>query len=167
MDILVEPEGWLNWGEHRVRCALGKGGIRNPKTEGDGGTPSGCFSLRRVLFRRDRLKEPTTGLSVQPIHPTDGWCDDPTDPLYNRPVQLPYPARHEQLWRADEIYDIIVVLGHNDDPVVPSDGSAVFLHVAKPDFSATEGCVAIKKSDLLDLLTACSVKDRLCINQPA
>src|SRR3546814_7129542 len=95
---------------------------------------------------------PVTGLPCEPIAPDDGWCDDPGDPAYNRPVRLPYPASHERLAREDHLYDVVVVLGHNDDPVVPGAGSAVFLHLARSDYGATEGCVALALRDLLEVL---------------
>jgi L,D-peptidoglycan transpeptidase YkuD (ErfK/YbiS/YcfS/YnhG family) len=91
-------------------------------------------------------------LPIAPLRPEDGWVDAPADPNYNRLVTLPYAASHEELWRDDALYDVIVVIGYNTDPVVPGAGSAIFLHVAKPDFSATEGCIAIAKPVLLSLL---------------
>ena len=84
--------------------------------------------------------------------PEDGWCDDPQDPAYNRHVRLPYPASAERLWRDDGVYDIVVVLGHNDDPPVPGLGSAIFLHLCRPGFPPTEGCIAIERPELEDLL---------------
>lgn len=167
MDILVKPDGWLTWPEGRVRCALGKGGVRADKAEGDGATPVGCFPLRRVLYRSDRVAKPDTALECQPLRPADGWCDDPQDLLYNRPVQTPYPSHHEVLWRADAIYDVLVVLGHNDDPVRPGAGSAIFLHVAREEYAPTEGCVAVRRDDLLALLERCGIGDRLCVTAPS
>lgn len=163
MDILVSADGWVRWPGGSARCALGRGGIRTDKREGDGATPVGRFPLRHVLYRPDRLAPPATALPVAPIAPEDGWCDDPADPAYNRPVRLPYPARHEELWRADEVYDVIVVLGHNDDPVVPGAGSAVFLHVARPDYAPTAGCVALAPGDLLRLLGDCPAASWLVV----
>lgn len=156
MHVAVHADGWLTWAGRRVRCALGPAGIRADKREGDGATPAGRFPLRRVLWRADRLAPPETGLPLQPLGPRDGWCDDPADPRYNRPVGLPYPASAERLWRADAVYDVIVVLGHNDDPPRPGCGSAIFLHVARPDFAPTQGCVALALDDLLALLRACA-----------
>ena len=149
-----------------MRCALGRGGVRLDKREGDGATPIGCFPLRRLLFRADKLSRPTSGLPVGALDPRDGWCDDPLDPLYNRPVRLPYPGRHERLWREDEIYDAIVVLGHNDDPVVPGRGSAVFLHIARSDFAQTEGCIALMREDLLKVVAEAGIGDCLVIREP-
>jgi L,D-peptidoglycan transpeptidase YkuD (ErfK/YbiS/YcfS/YnhG family) len=108
--------------------------------------------MRRVLYRPDRLSAPATPLPVAPLTPNDGWCDDPADPLYNRPVQLPYAGRHEELWRADDLYDVIVVIGHNDAPVVAGMGSAVFMHLASADYRPTQGCIALVRQDLLDIL---------------
>jgi L,D-peptidoglycan transpeptidase YkuD (ErfK/YbiS/YcfS/YnhG family) len=156
--------GRLVWAGREVVCTLGHGGIRADKREGDGATPAGLFTLRRVLWRADRLADPpVTRLPCAPILPTNGWCDWPEDPLYNRPVTLPYPARHERMWRDDALYDIVVIIGHNDDPVVPGAGSAVFMHLARTDGGPTEGCVGLAHGDLLALLAACGPGDALRI----
>jgi L,D-peptidoglycan transpeptidase YkuD (ErfK/YbiS/YcfS/YnhG family) len=159
--ITVAAPGIATWGAKRYRCALGAGGITSSKREGDGATPVGCFALRYVLYRADRMGPPVTGLRLETIAPDDGWCDDSPDPNYNRPVTLPYPGRTERLQRDDEIYDVVVVLGHNDDPVVPGDGSAIFLHVARADYAPTAGCVALTRPDLFELLAGCGPKARL------
>lgn len=151
-DAIVTGDGVLRCAGRAWRCALGRGGIRSDKREGDGATPVGRFALRRLLYRSDRLATPLTALPVATIGPQDGWCDDPAHPAYNRPVTLPFAASHERLWRDDALYDVIVVLGHNDAPPVPGLGSAIFLHVARPDYGPTEGCVALALPDLLDLL---------------
>tara|TARA_B100000676_G_scaffold301900_1_gene349771 strand:- start:1504 stop:2019 length:516 start_codon:yes stop_codon:yes gene_type:complete len=166
MDITVSPAGTLSYGDKTVRCALGRGGVRSDKHEGDGATPGGCYPLRRVLYRTDRLAEPETGLPVKAIGPSDGWCDAPEDARYNQPVTLPYPASAEALWREDGLYDLIVVLGHNDDPPEPGAGSAIFWHVAWPDYEPTEGCVAIPCDELVEILKGCGPGDRLCISAP-
>jgi L,D-peptidoglycan transpeptidase YkuD (ErfK/YbiS/YcfS/YnhG family) len=163
MDALVEPDGWVVSPAGRVRCALGRAGVRADKHEGDGATPAGTFVLREVLYRPDRLAPPKTRLPVRAIEPSDGWSDDPADQLYNRPVARPHPHSHEALWRDDGLYDVVVVIGHNDDPVVPGRGSAVFIHVASPGFRPTAGCVALGLPDLLALLAACAPGDRIVI----
>ncbi len=156
MDLIVSrsPDGtWrAAFGARRWRCAIGPAGVSADKREGDGATPVGGFALRRVLYRPDRLARPETGLPVAALRPEDGWCDDPDDAAYNRPVRLPYAASHERLWRDDGIYDVIVVLGYNDEPPVAGRGSAVFLHVARPDYGPTAGCVALALADLLTVL---------------
>lgn len=140
-------------GVKSYRCAIGKGGAvpAEQKTEGDGATPLGRWPLRRIYYRPDRTGPPQSGLERRPLGAEDGWCDAPLDPFYNRPVTLPYPASHERLWRTDHAYDVIVELGHNDTPPIPYRGSAVFMHVAKPDFKPTEGCIALRLDDLLEL----------------
>ncbi|MFC5308527.1 L,D-transpeptidase [Azospirillum picis] len=154
----------LRWPGGEAPCVLGRGGVREDKREGDGATPVGRFVLRRVLWRADRLPCPQTGLPVQPIAVDDGWCDAPDDPAYNRPVRRPYPASHETMWRDDHVYDIVVVMGHNDDPVVPGHGSAVFLHLARPDRAPTAGCVALAMEDMLRLLKECGPGSALSVS---
>ncbi len=138
----------------RYRAALGRGGVRTRKHEGDGATPTGPMLLRRLLYRADRVPIPKAAVPREPIAPEDGWCDDPADPAYNRQIRLPHQARHETLWRQDGLYDIVGVLGWNDAPVVAGLGSAIFLHVARPDFAPTDGCIALAMPDLCRVLAA-------------
>lgn len=163
MDIVVHPQGYVTWLGDAASCVLGRGGIRRDKREGDGATPVGRFPLRRVLWRADRLAKPETSLLCSPIESDDGWCDDPADPAYNRPVKVPYPASHEEMWRGDHLYDIVIVIGHNDDPVVAGAGSAVFLHLARDDRQPTAGCVAFDRADLLRLLRVCDERTVLSV----
>ena len=168
MDLIVRRQNaeWRARAGTRVwRCAVGKAGTRPEadKREGDGATPLGRYALRRLVYRPDRVSPPRTRLPVAPLSPEDGWCDAPGDPAYNRPVRLPHPTSHERLWRADEIYDVIVILGHNDDPPVAGMGSAIFLHVARADYGPTEGCVALALPDLLDFLKDADTRCRACI----
>ncbi|HWD26843.1 MAG TPA: L,D-transpeptidase family protein [Rhizomicrobium sp.] len=145
------------------RRALGRCGAGIKQCEGDGVTPRGTWPARRVLYRADKLAKPQTALPIAAIAPGDGWCDAPDDPAYNTQVTLPFPAGHERLWRDDDLYDLVVVLGFNDDPVVPGAGSAIFLHVARPDFGPTEGCVAFALSDLLAIVARLSPGDTVTI----
>ena len=154
MRAVVGTDGFLVLGGARYRVALGRGGVRADKREGDGATPAGVLPLRRVLYRADRVARPRAAVPVLPLAPHDGWCDDPADAAYNRPVRLPHPARHEELWRADALYDVVGVLGWNDAPVAPGRGSAIFLHPARPDYAPTEGCVALAPPDLRAVLEA-------------
>ena len=148
----VRSDRTLLWRGRRLRCALGRSGIATAKREGDGATPAGELPLRRLLYRADRLPPPPGSLPREPIAVTDGWCDDAAHPDYNRQVSLPHPARHENLSREDHLYDLVGVLGWNDDPVVSGRGSAIFLHVARGNYPPTEGCVALALPDLLMLL---------------
>jgi L,D-peptidoglycan transpeptidase YkuD (ErfK/YbiS/YcfS/YnhG family) len=153
MRAIVTPAGTFTIGAETFRAALGFGGIRLDKREGDGATPVGVLPLREVFYRADRLPAPKCAVPIRPLAPSDGWCDDPTHPAYNRAVQLPITASAETLWRDDASYDIIGVLGWNDDPVQPGKGSAIFLHVARQDYAMTEGCIALVLADLRHVLS--------------
>ena len=159
----ASSNGLLQWGGHKVRCALGRSGITavDLKREGDGASPAGVWPMRQLFWRADRLARPETALPVTALIPEAGWCDDPADPFYNRPVILPYPASHEKLWREDGLYDLIVELGYNDAPVEKGKGSAIFLHLARENYSPTEGCVACALPDLLALLRDAKPGDEL------
>ena len=163
MEIIVRPDGTLQWKERTVTCVLGRGGPSADKREGDGATPVGRFPLREAFYRADRMAKPGTGLPLRAITATDGWCDDPADSAYNRFVELPYPGRHENLWREDGLYDLVIVVGYNDDPPVSGRGSAIFIHCAAPDLAPTEGCVALKRDDLLALAGDCQKGDFLVV----
>jgi L,D-peptidoglycan transpeptidase YkuD (ErfK/YbiS/YcfS/YnhG family) len=152
LSRLVVNAGRLSAGSFNFACAVGRSGIRAKKREGDGATPSGCFPLRRLLYRPDRHISIATGLPVQKLQPDDAWCDDPSDPHYNQFIKRPTSARHEILWRTDTLYDVIVVIGYNDAPVIAGRGSAIFLHIASPDMTPTDGCVALAAADLLHLV---------------
>lgn len=151
---VVRSDGRLALGAQIFRVALGRGGVRADKQEGDGATPVGLLPLRRVLYRADREPPPLVAVPREPLAPNDGWCDDPGHPDYNRMVRLPHPAHCEELWRREGVYDIVGVLGWNDQPVERGRGSAIFLHVARPDFAPTEGCIAAARTDLRALLAA-------------
>jgi L,D-peptidoglycan transpeptidase YkuD (ErfK/YbiS/YcfS/YnhG family) len=149
---LLYDNGTLSWPGGSARAVCGKAGVRAEKREGDHASPAGTFPLLQAFYRPDRIAPPQTRLPIAALKESDGWVDDPDDPSYNRMVTLPYPASHEDLWRADGLYDLIVVIGYNTAPVVPGRGSAIFLHCARPDFAGTEGCIAVAREVLLPLL---------------
>ena len=167
MDITVRPTetGFAaDWRAGPRRCAVGRGGIAIKQREGDGITPIGRWPLRRTLYRADRLEvAPKTILPVEKIEPDDAWCDISGDPNYNRLVRLPYATLDERLWRDDNAYDIVVIVGFNDAPVIQGKGSAIFLHVASADYKPTAGCVALSSGDLLDALAQLRRGDRLIV----
>jgi L,D-peptidoglycan transpeptidase YkuD (ErfK/YbiS/YcfS/YnhG family) len=171
-DVVVIPDrsdsrrGVLQYRGKEYPCVLGRGGARRDKREGDGATPVGRFPLRRVLYRADRGSKPATLLPLAPIAATDGWCDAPDDPAYNRPVTLPYAASAEQMMREDRLYDIVIVLGHNDDPVVQGAGSAIFLHVAPEDGGPTAGCIALALEHLRTLLAEVAADTAVVVRDP-
>ena len=163
VDIIVSGKE-VRFKDRIYPCAIGGKGFSTNKSEGDNMTPIGAFPLREVLYRADRISRPQTILKTTPIAQTDGWCDAPQDKNYNRQVKLPYPATCEKLWRDDNLYDVVVPFGYNDAPVVPGKGSAIFLHVAKPGYLATEGCVALKLDDLLEILKNVEPASKVIIN---
>ena len=155
--------GWLLAGPLALPVALGRGGIRANKREGDGGTPRGTFRLRRVWWRADRVTRPRTQLPVRPIRGYDGWCEDPRDRHYNQPIRLEPEQPGDRLKRADHLYDLIVELDHNTRPRIAGRGSAVFVHVARPGFAPTAGCVALTTAALQRLIARASPRTRIVV----
>ncbi len=153
--------GWATLGGRRWRCTVGAGGIREDKVEGDSATPVGEFPLRRIFYRNDLVVLPKVALPARPISKHDGWCDDPRSPSYNRLVNIPNEWSHEKMWREDGLYDLVVVVGYNDDPPEGEWGSAIFLHIAREDYAGTQGCVAFSRDDLLQLLPLLTRDTRL------
>lgn len=146
-------------------CALGRAGSvpESGKCEGDGKTPLGTFAFRQVFYRPDKFAMPVSILPVSPLSAELGWCDDPARKEYNRLVRLPFGGSHEKMWRDDNLYDLVLVIGHNDNPPTPGLGSAIFVHLAKENFAPTEGCVALAEPALLSLIRLIKPEDRLQI----
>lgn len=145
----------LTFGGHSYQCAIGKGGFSSNKQEGDGATPIGTYPLRMCWYRKDKLPAPETSLSLRITDKKDGWCDDPKSSDYNQPIVKPYDYSHESMWRDDDVYDLVIPLGYNDDPIIAGKGSAIFMHLARDNYEPTEGCVALAKEHLLELLRVC------------
>jgi L,D-peptidoglycan transpeptidase YkuD (ErfK/YbiS/YcfS/YnhG family) len=160
---LTYSAGRLSWPTGSTRAAIGKGGVRTAKREGDLATPAGDFALLQGFYRADRVKPPATALQMRALEQNDAWVDDPRDANYNTFVRLPYPSHVERLWRQDEIYDLLVVVGYNISPTVAGAGSAIFLHIARKTFSPTVGCVAIERRALLRILPLLGPGSRLRI----
>lgn len=152
-NIHVINRNELAFSSRTYRCAIGENGFTDAPKEGARKTPLGTYSLRECWYRADRIPAPATALSLRIIKPDDAWCDDPKHPDYNRHVLLPFPASHEELWRKDHCYDIIVPIGFNDENIVPGLGSAIFFHLAKPGYPPTLGCVAVTLEDMLEILS--------------
>jgi L,D-peptidoglycan transpeptidase YkuD (ErfK/YbiS/YcfS/YnhG family) len=169
MDIYVDSTSMLTWtdvlgADHTVPCAVGCNGIAVKQGEGDGITPVGNFALLGVMVRNDRLALPETALGITTINKNVGWCDDPASPDYNSPIALPHNASHEKMCRDDALYDVIIDVDYNRTEPIPGKGSAIFIHVAQPTYSPTEGCVALALNDLLELLKSCDSDTRLVIS---
>jgi L,D-peptidoglycan transpeptidase YkuD (ErfK/YbiS/YcfS/YnhG family) len=142
-----------------LAATIGRSGLTALKREGDGASPIGQFRIVGGYYRPDRFAtRPVAGLPLRPLRPDDGWCDDPGDRNYNRPVRRPYPASHEAMWRDDGVYDIVLVLDVNLMPRVKGGGSAIFFHLTRPDFGPTAGCLAIGRRDMLRLLPRLSTE---------
>lgn len=148
-----------------IPCALGRSGIGQVKREGDGLSPRGVFRLRAGAYRPDHFgARPRTALALRRTRQNDGWCDDPRDRRYNRPIVLPAPGvSAERMWREDGLYDLVVDLDYNRQPIRPGRGSAIFLHVARAGYLPTEGCVAVRRPDLVRLLRRLGPHTRLQI----
>lgn len=142
----------LHIGPLVLRAAIGKNGLSNQKREGDGKTPIGTFKLKGGYFRSDRMLRIccTPGLSM--LRSKLGWCDHPGSGPYNRPIAVGHRLSHERLWREDHVYDVVFPTSHNEIPRVQGAGSAIFFHLARPDYAGTEGCIAISAADMRRLL---------------
>ena len=156
-------QGWLTAGPLALPVALGRGGIKANKREGDGGTPRGVFRLRRLWWRADRHPRPATLLPVRRIGPGDGWCEDLGDRHYNQPVKVPAGSMADRLTRTDRLYDFIVELDHNTRPRIAGRGSAVFIHAARPHFAPTAGCVALDINTLRRLLARLGPRTKIVV----
>ena len=150
MHILIN-KNYLTYNKLKIKCAIGKKGIGYKKKEGDLITPSGHFKIKFILYRKDRVKI-STKLEKKVIRKNMVWCDDPNSRQYNKLVKLPSAFSYEKLYRRENIYDIILVLNYNMNPAKKNKGSAIFIHIAKKNYKKTEGCVAIKKNELLKVL---------------
>jgi L,D-peptidoglycan transpeptidase YkuD (ErfK/YbiS/YcfS/YnhG family) len=155
--------GWLTGSGLAIPVALGRGGIRANKREGDGGTPRGTFRPRQLWWRADRHTRPQTHLHVRPIRPEDAWCEDPADRHYNRPLRSTSGNGGDRLTRADHLYDFIVEIDHNTRPRIAGRGSAVFLHLARENYAPTAGCISMTKAAMLHLLRRLSPKTKIVI----
>jgi L,D-peptidoglycan transpeptidase YkuD (ErfK/YbiS/YcfS/YnhG family) len=156
-------EGWLAAGRLRFRVALGSSGIRANKREGDRATPRGSFRLVRLWWRQDRARRPRTLLPVRRIGESDAWCENPRAARYNRPIRSAAGAAGDRLWRDDHLYDFLIELDHNTRPRIAGRGSAVFVHLARPGFRPTAGCVALAPESLRRLLGRLGPHTRIVI----
>ena len=151
--IIVKKSGYLKYKKFEFRCALGKAGIKNKTKEGDNITPKGTYKVIKLFYRTDKISKIKTILKKFKIKKNMGWCDDPRSKFYNKEIKLPSLYSHEKLYRKDNIYDLVVVLNYNFKPIIKNKGSAIFIHVTNK-YKSTQGCIALKKEDLIKLLSA-------------
>ena len=161
MHIIIN-KNYLTYNKLKVKCAIGKKGIGYKRKEGDQITPKGQFKIKYILYRKDRVKI-STKLKKKVIKKNMGWCNDPNSNQYNKLVKLPFFHNHEKLFKKENIYDIILVLDYNMNPIIKNKGSAIFIHIAKNNFKKTEGCVAIKKVNLIKLLRIINLNSKIKI----
>jgi L,D-peptidoglycan transpeptidase YkuD (ErfK/YbiS/YcfS/YnhG family) len=161
--IIVKQSGHLIFKKLVFKCTFGVNGISSKKIEGDKITPIGKYSLLKVYYRSDRIKNLKTKLKKIIIKKNMGWCDDPKSELYNKEIRTPNIFNYEKLYRKDKIYDLIVVLNYNSKPVIKNKGSAIFIHIAKQKFKSTEGCIALKRNDLIKLLSLIEKNEKIRI----
>jgi len=150
--IIINKSGVLRFKNLKFKCALGKSGIGKKRTEGDNITPKGSYKLLELFYRSDRIRNFKTILKKRKINKKMGWCDDVNNKNYNKLIKLPCNFSHEKLYRRDKIYDLVVPINYNTNKIARGKGSAIFLHVAKKNYSPTKGCIALKKKDLILLL---------------
>ena len=162
MHILINKK-YLTYKNYKAKCAIGKRGIGDKRKEGDLITPKGNYKIKYILYRKDRIKKIKSKLKKIIIRKNMGWCDDPRSKQYNKLVKLPFNYGHEKLYKKENIYDIILVLDFNMNPIKKNKGSAIFIHIAKNNFKKTEGCVAIKKKLLLKILNKIKVSTKVKI----
>jgi L,D-peptidoglycan transpeptidase YkuD (ErfK/YbiS/YcfS/YnhG family) len=151
--IIVKKSKYLKYKNFKFRCSLGKAGIKKKEKEGDNITPRGIFKIICIYYRSDRIKKITTPLKKIKIKKTMGWCDDPRSSFYNKEIKLPNKFNYEKFYRKDNLYDIIVPLNYNTNPIIKNKGSAIFIHVADNNYKRTAGCIGMKKNNLIKLLS--------------
>ena len=151
MHIIIN-KNYLTYKNYKAKCSIGKRGIGNKKKEGDLITPKGLYKIKCVLYRKDRIKKVMSKIKKIIIKKNMGWCDDPRSKAYNKIIKLPSNFSYEKLYRKNNIYDIILVLNYNMNPIIKNKGSAIFIHISKKNYKKTEGCIGLKKTHLLKIL---------------
>ena len=162
--IIINKSGYLKYNNLKFRCALGKAGVQGTKREGDNVTPKGTFKIVKIYYRSDRIKKISSKFRPIKITKNMGWCDDPNSKNYNQLIKLPTKYGHEKLHKKNNVYDLIVVLNYNMNPIIKNKGSAIFIHVAKKKYKKTAGCIALKKIHLLNLIKKIEKNTKVIIN---
>ena len=162
--IIIKKSGYLQYKNLKFRCALGKAGVKKKEKEGDNITPKGTFKITKMYYRPDKIKNIISLVKKIKIKNNMGWCDDPSSNLYNRQIKLPNKFRHEKLYRNDNLYDLVLVLNYNTNPIIKNKGSAIFIHIAKKNYKKTKGCIALKKKHLIELISKIKKNTKIKIN---
>ena len=154
---------FLYFNKYKIKCSIGKRGITVKKIEGDNKTPAGRFKFKSIFYRKDRVPKIKTILQKIVIRKNMGWCDDVNSNFYNKLIKFPFSKSAEKFWIKDNIYDVIIILNYNMNPILKNKGSAIFLHVAKKNYTPTKGCIAISKKDMYFLISKINTKTKLII----
>ena len=162
--IIVKKSGYLKYKNLKFRCALGRAGIKKKEKEGDNVTPKGIFKIIKMYYRPDKIKNIKTNIKKIKIKKNMGWCDDPSSRFYNQQINLPSKFSYEKLYRNDNLYDLILVLNYNTNPIIENKGSAIFVHIAKKSYTKTKGCIALKKKHLIELISIIKKNTKIKIN---
>ena len=162
--IIINKSGYLKYKDIKFKCALGKSGIGKKKIEGDNITPKGTFKIIKIYYRKDKITKINSAFKLIEIKKNMGWCDDPKSKKYNQLIKLPSKYKHEKLFRNDRIYDLILVLDYNMNPTIKNKGSAIFIHIAKNNYCKTEGCIALKREDLIEIVSKIKRDTKIIIN---
>jgi len=150
--IVIKKSGHLKYKKFKFRCSLGKNGIKKKIKEGDNITPRGIFRVKKLYYRADRIKKIITSVKKIKIKKNVGWCDDFKSANYNKEIKLPSRFSHEKLYRKDYLYDLVVVINYNMNPIIKKKGSAIFIHIEKNNYKPTQGCIGLKQKHLLTIL---------------
>ena len=162
--IVINKFGYLKYKNLELKCTLGKAGVEIKKREGDNITPKGTYKILNIYYRKDRIKKINSEFTLIEIKKNIGWCDDPKSKKYNQLIKLPSKYRHEKFFRNDRIYDLILVLDYNMNPIIKDKGSAIFIHIAKNNYSKTRGCIALKRDDLIEIISKIKRDTKIRIN---
>ena len=162
--IIINKSGYLKYRDLKFKCALGKSGIGRKKIEGDNITPKGIFKIVKIYYRNDRIKKISSNLKLIKTTKRMGWCDDPNSKNYNKLIRLPEKHNHEKLYRKDNLYDLVLVLNYNMKPIIKNKGSAIFIHVSHKNYKKTAGCIALKKTHLIKLISKIKKDTKVFIN---
>ena len=160
--ILVNQNNSLIYKQKIYRCSLGINGLNESKIEGDKSTPIGIFSLGNLYVRTDRIKDLKTHFKYLSISKKMAWSDEPNNKDYNKLININY--NHKEIFhRTDRIYDLILVVNYNIEPIIPHKGSAIFIHISKNNYSSTQGCIGLNQDDFTEILLTLKPADKIKI----
>jgi len=163
MNIKIN-KNYLLYKGYKLKCCIGKSGIKKVKKEGDLSTPKGTFKLGFLYYRKDRIKLPKCKIKKKIIKKNMGWCNDSKSNKYNKQITFPYKYSAEKLYKKENVYDLFLLIKYNTKPIIKKKGSAIFLHISKKNYRPTHGCVAISKKDFLKIIPLINSKTSIAIN---